>query len=168
MIFFGFDHQSHDLSPRMVDVYSYVEIDNSILSYKEQRYLPVISEYYLQEKETESDFVALVHIKNTSQFEPVYLLGINCYDANGDLCEKVIDESVKVNPLEANKFVVNTSLIGEGPGANVILDWGVKYLDVKPEIYIEIILNLATSKVSYIDEGKIISDQDEILDRRPL
>ena len=152
----------------MAERYHYVEIDKSILTYHEQVYLPVYSLNYLAEVKKGSKYMARVHIINKSQFEPIYLLCMNCYDSDGVICEKLIEEAIKINPLEANQFIVNTSLSGEGTGANVILDWGVKSLDIKPEIYIEMIISSSTNQVSFVDTGKIVSDQDEILDRRPL
>lgn len=148
--------------------YLTVEIDKSILSYEEQVYLPVYPASYLQKNNADGIYTALVHVINKSQFEPMYVLCIDCYNTQGDLCEKLIEEPIRIAPLEASRFVVNTELSGKGYGANVILKWGVKKLDRKPDIFIEMSLNTPVRKFSITDRGKIVSDQDEILDRRPL
>lgn len=152
----------------MSNRHHFVDIDKSILSYQEQLYLPVYPPSYLEKSNEIINYTVWVHIINTSQVEPIYLLCIDCYDSNGDKCEKLIEKSIKINPLESSKFIVNTDLSGQGSGANVIIDWGVKNLDSRPDIYIEMVVKSSDKEASFIENAQVVTDQDEILDRRPL
>lgn len=167
MVFLSFDQQSHDFSPKIPATYHYVDIDESMLNYREKVYLPLYSKDYL-EKKHEINLMASVKVENKSRFEPIYLLAIDYYDCNGNLSERLIKKPVKIYPFESTQFILNNNLADEQKGENIIVDWGTVTFDKKPEIYMDMILNTPKGPVSYKDNGITVSDQYEINDRRPL
>ena len=168
MVFFAFDHQSLDYSPRLVDENHYVEIDLSILSYRERIYLPVYANSYFSKDEDKHSMMASVHFENKSSVEPIYILSANYYDSNGNLSQKLIEKTIRINPLKSNFLVLNSNMLTNSPGLMVLVNWGTKTIDRKPHIYIELSYTSATGVNTITEEGIVISDQDEIQDRRPL
>ena len=151
-----------------MDENHYIEIDLSILSYRERIYLPVYANSYFSKDEDMHSMTASVHFENKSSFEPIYILSANYYDSNGNLSQKLIEKAIRIEPLDANYIIMNKSLLTNSTGLNVIVDWGSKTIDKKPRIFIEVSYITASGINTVIEEGIIISDQDEILDRRPL
>ena len=168
LVFFAFDQQSLDYSPRLVDENNYVEIDLSILSYRERIYLPVYSYSYFSKDEDKYSMMASVHFENKSRIEPIYILSADYYNSNGILSQKLIEKTIRINPLESNFLVLNSDMLTNSPGLMVLVSWGTNTIDRKPNIYIELSFTSATGKNTITEEGITISDQDEILDRRPL
>jgi len=168
MIFLSYDEQSHVFSPMMPDLYHYVDIDNATLTYHEKVYLPLYPQDYLDQAHKSTSLMASVHIENKSHSEPIYILAVNYYNSNGNLAERLIKKTVKIYPLETLRFIINNKLTDGGNGENVIVDWGCMTKDKKPGIFMEMIMDTPDGSVSFKDEGIIVSDQNEINDRRPL
>lgn len=152
----------------MVDEYHYVEIDQSILSFRERIYLPVYTNSYFTTSEVNTSLMASVHIENKSSFEPIYVLTADYYDSNGNLSDQLIEQVIRIEPGESSRLILNKRLLTKSTGKNVIVDWGSKTIDKKPRITIEVSYITASGIRTVNEEGIIISDQDEILDRRPL
>jgi len=168
MFFISFDEQSHDFSIMISDTYHYVDIDNSMLTYREKVYLPVYPQDYLDMANKNINMVSSVHVENRSAIEPIYILSVNYYNSNGNLADRLIKKTVKIPPGETVQFILNKNLTDGSNGENVIVDWGCVTRCEKPDIYMEMIMNTTKGPVSIKDEGSIISDQNEINDRRPL
>lgn len=168
LVFFAFDHQSLDHSPRLVDEYHYVEIDQSILGYRERVYLPVYTNNYFSTENEGSDMMASVHFENKSRVEPIYILSADYYDSNGKLSQELIEHTMRINPLEVSIIYLNKEMLSNLTGLNVIVDWGSISIDRKPHIYIKVSCISESGSITITEEGIIISDQDEVMDRRPL
>jgi hypothetical protein len=168
LVVLSFDQQSHDFQPRLPENYHYVDVDKSILTYQEKIYLPLYSRDYLDLKVRDINLLASVYIENKSHFEPIYLMAINHYNSDGDLAGQIINKPVKIYPLESARFILNNQLANGKNGENLIIDWGCTLLDEKPDIYIDMVIVTPEGSFSYKDQGVIVSDQNEINDRRPL
>lgn len=168
LLFFALDHQSHDNSPQLGDDFRYVDLEQSILEHCEYIYLPIHANSYFMESVDKSSLIASVHFDNKSRVEPIYILSADYYNSNGILSQKLIKKTIRINPLESSFLVLNSNLLTNSPGLMVLVNWGTKTFDRKPHIYIELSYTSATGINTIKEEGIIISDQDEIMDRRPL
>ena len=90
LVFFAFDQQPHDYAPQLETDYEFVEIDQSVLGYRESVYLPVYTESYFSVEDEYSSILASVHIENNSIIQPMYILSADYYDANGNRSQKLI------------------------------------------------------------------------------
>lgn len=152
----------------MPETYHFVDIDKTLLSYREKVYLPVYPQDYLVRANKNFTLVASVHVENKSRSESIYVLAVNYYNSDGNLTDRIIHKAVKIYPLETVQFVLNNNLTDGENGENVIVDWGSKKEVEKPDIFMEMIMNTPKGPVQFKDDGIIISDQYEINDRRPL
>ena len=168
LVFFAFDHQSLDYSPRLELDYEFVEIDQSILGFRESVYLPVYTESYFSVEDEYSSILASVHIENNSIIEPIYILSADYYDVNGNRSQKLIEQVIRIEAQQAIQLTLDSAMVTNSAGLNVIVDWGAGTIDKRPRIYISVSCISATGTITVREEGIIISDQDEIMDRRPL
>jgi len=168
LVFFAFDQQPHDYAPQLETDYEFVEIDPSILGYRESVYLPVYTESYFSVEDEYSSILASVHIENNSIIQPIYILSADYYDANGNRSQKLIERTIRIEAQQAIQITLDNAILTNSTGLNVIVDWGAGVIDKRPRIYISVSCISATGAITIHEEGIIVSDQDEIMDRRPL
>jgi len=136
------------------------EITSSDLAVAKSVYVPVYSHIYYDGGKPYL-LEATLSIRNTDVDQPLYLSGVRYYDTNGKLSRRLLDELIRLEPLQTIEFLVERRDLAGGSGANFIVDWRAASETVEPP-FIEAIMvgRSGTNAISFVSPGRT-------LERRP-
>ena len=116
-------------------------------------YVPIYSEIYSQTKDTKFLLTATLSIRNTSMTNPIFLSTIDYYNSAGELVRKYLDKNISLKPLETIDYVIEEDDISGGTGANFIIIWSARKMDLKPVFQGVMISTNGQQGISYITNG---------------
>jgi hypothetical protein len=105
---------------------------------------------------------ANLFIHNADSQNPISLIRVDLYDANGKLVEKYLSQPLKINPLAAARFVVKESIKGEaGAAANFMVQWRAENKVIEPLLESVFIGSSGTHGYSFSSQGRIVAEETD-------
>jgi hypothetical protein len=89
-------------------------------------YVPIYSDIYLKTKDAKILLTATLSIRNTSEYDTLFVNRLDYYDSKGKLARRYIDKTIYINPLETMDYVIEEKDSIGGSGANFIIEWRSK------------------------------------------
>jgi len=128
-----------------------VEIPNSVFC--DTVYVPIYSEIYSETKNTKFLLTATLSIRNTSMTDSIFISAIDYFNTSGDLVRRLLNKNISLKPLETIDYVIEEKDVTGGTGANFIIIWSAKRIDLKPIFQGIMISTNGQQGISYITNG---------------
>jgi hypothetical protein len=100
-------------------------------------------------------------IHNTDTDDPIIVQSVRYYDTDGNLVREFVDSPVQLKPLATAGFVVLANDTSGGWGANFLVEWVAGKPVYEPVIEAIMVSGRGTEGVSFISEGRVISEQHD-------
>lgn len=137
-------------------IYTFTEVDSTILKYFETDYVPVYSDIYHRDGTKRFSLTTTISIRNNSLVDSAYILGATYYDSYGKELHDYVNSTILLSPLESIEFVVvETENIG-GAGANFIINWASKKYSDQILIQSVMIGSYGQQGISFLSNSKVI------------
>jgi len=88
-------------------------------------YLSIYSQIYSMSEHKTHNLTAMVSLRNTSDFDTIYILKAEYYDTHGKSVRKYFDHSIYLAPLETTEIIIDETDITGGTGSNFIFEWKI-------------------------------------------
>jgi lysine/ornithine N-monooxygenase len=137
--------------------YTYMNLDTSVMKYREIVYVPVYSDIYHLDGTKRFMLTATVSVRNISLKDSAYVLNAVYNDSFGKLLRSFAAKTILLRPLESIEFVIEDAEDKGGAGASFILEWGVvKYAN---QMLIQAVMIGTTGQqgISFTSKGEVIS-----------
>lgn len=102
---------------------------------------------------------ATLAIHNTDPDDPIIVKSVRYYNTEGDLVRELIDSPTQLKPLATTGFVIRSDEGEGGWGANFLVEWGAESPVYEPVIEAIMVSSRGTEGVSFISEGRVVSEQ---------
>lgn len=120
-------------------------------------YVPIYSDIYQKSRSERTLLTATLSIRNTSEFDSIFLSRVDYFNTEGDLVNKYLDSPIYLKPMETIDYVIEERDTSGGSGANFILEWhGKSHLN--PIFQAIMIGGLGNKVFSFTTEGKLIEE----------
>lgn len=86
-------------------------------------YLSVYSHIYSQTEHRTHQLTATVSIRNTNEFDTIYLLRADYFDTKGQLIRSYLKQTAFLMPLETKEIIISEKDESGGSGANFLFEW---------------------------------------------
>lgn len=86
-------------------------------------YLSIYSQIYSRTEHSTINLTAMLSMRNTSEFDTVYILRTEYYDTHGKSIRKYFDSPIYLAPMETIEIIIDEIDISGGTGSNFILEW---------------------------------------------
>lgn len=86
-------------------------------------YVPAYSHIYHGPRAVEFDLTCTLSIRNTDMSNSIELVSVNYYDSGGELVRRYQKDSVMLEKLATQEYIVDLSDKSGGSGANFIVVW---------------------------------------------
>tara|TARA_R110002050_G_scaffold74772_3_gene160081 strand:+ start:4215 stop:4718 length:504 start_codon:yes stop_codon:yes gene_type:complete len=86
-------------------------------------YLSIYSQIYSRTEHSTINLTAMLSMRNTSEFDTVYILRTEYYDTHGKSIRKYFDSPIYLAPMETTEIIIDEIDISGGTGSNFILEW---------------------------------------------
>lgn len=100
-------------------------------------------------------------IHNADTDDPIIIQSVRYYDTDGDLVREFVDSPVQLKPLATAGFVIPADDTSGGWGANFLVQWVAEKPVYEPVIEAVMVSSRGTEGVSFISEGRVISEQHD-------
>lgn len=98
-------------------------------------------------------------IHNTDLEHAIIIKSVRYYNTDGDLVREFIDSPSELKPLATTGFVIPSEDTSGGWGANFLVEWVAEQPVYEPIIEAVMVSTRGTEGVSFISEGRVISEQ---------
>ncbi|MFD1062088.1 DUF3124 domain-containing protein [Winogradskyella litorisediminis] len=88
-------------------------------------YLSVYSQIYSNTEHRTHNLTSMISMRNTSEFDTIYLLRAEYYDTFGNSIRKYFDSPIYLAPMETTEIIIDELDISGGTGSNFILEWKI-------------------------------------------
>lgn len=119
-------------------------------------YVPAYSHIYSGNRERPFFLTITLSIRNIDPKHQIIITKVDYYETQGKLLKKYVTQPVRLNPLEAFRYVVPEKDRSGGSGANFLVEWkSEKYLNA-PIIEAIMISTQGQQGVSFASRGKSV------------
>jgi hypothetical protein len=136
-------------------LYTYLVEEDSLVYYGELIYVPVYSEVYYGDAGKTIELAITLSIHNTDLHHSITIKSVNYHNKNGNLINKLVQESVVLTPLETTNFMIGEKDRTGGTGANFIVEWNTDEVVSSPIIEAIMITTQMNQGISFTTAGKI-------------
>jgi hypothetical protein len=136
--------------------YSYVNIDTTILKYKEIVYVPIYSDIYHTDGTKRFSLTTTVSVRNISQRDTAYVLAAVYNDSYGKELRRYTTKFILLRPLESIEYVIEDAEDKGGAGASFVLDWGGRTSKAQMLIQSVMIGTTGQQGISFTAKGEVI------------
>ena len=88
-------------------------------------YLSVYSQIFSVTEHRTHNLTSMISMRNTSEFDTIYLLRAEYYDTNGKSVRKYFDSSIFLAPMETTEIIIDETDVSGGTGSNFIIEWKI-------------------------------------------
>ncbi len=123
-----------------------------------QVYVPVYPAIYYMGRKKSLELTVTLSIHNISPDSEIMVKYVNYFSKKGKLIRKMLDQPVKLAPLETTSFVVDEQKEQGGVGANFMVSWRAEREVNRPVIQAVMITTSGSQGISFITEGVPVRD----------
>ena len=147
-------------TPPVLADYAAGDVAIASLPVKRRVYVPIYSHIYYDGGRPYL-LEATLSVRNADEREPLFLTAVHYYDTEGRLSRKLVDELIRLEPLQTIEFLVERRDHTGGSGANFIVDWRAEGPRVEAP-YIEAIMvgRSGTNAISFVSLGRTLGAGD--------
>lgn len=116
-------------------------------------YLSVNSTIYSRNQKTTIGLTVTVSLRNTSEFDTIYVNRVDYYGTNGELLKKYVSKPVFIMPMETIEIVIEQNDRVGGTGGNFIFEWMTPHGVSEPLFESVMLYYLGTSAFSFNKRG---------------
>ncbi len=127
------------------------------LSLNDTVYVSVYSDIYSETKSTRFNLTATLSLRNTSLRHSIYISDVDYYDSSGKKSKTYLDKPIELLPLQTVEYVIEEVDETGGTGANFIICWGAKDINVNPLFESIMISTQGQQGISFTSRGVSIS-----------
>lgn len=98
-------------------------------------------------------------IHNADPNNVIIVKSVRYYDTDGNLVRDFVESPTLLKPLATTGFVIPASEGVGGWGANFLVEWGAEKPVYEPVIEAIMVSSRGTEGVSFISEGRVLSEQ---------
>lgn len=98
-------------------------------------------------------------VHNTDLNHSIIVKSVRYYDTDGNLVREFVDAPVQLNPLATAGFVIRADDNSGGWGANFLVEWVSEEPVYEPVIEAVMVSSRGTEGISFISEGRVVSEQ---------
>lgn len=122
-------------------------------------YVPVYSHIYHGDRQAILNLAATLSIRNTDSSDPIVITSVRYYDSNGKLVKQYLERAIQLTALASTDFVVNSTDMSGGSGANFIVEWVAQTKVSQPIVEAVMISTESQQGISWISPGKVVESQ---------
>lgn len=122
-------------------------------------FVPAYSEMFYGTDQQLIPLTTTLAIHNTDLNHPIIVKSVRYFDTNGKLVREFVDTPLQLAPMGTTGFVINGDDTTAGWGANFMVEWGAETSVYEPVIEAVMVSNRGTEGVSFISEGRVVSEQ---------
>ncbi|WP_299211274.1 DUF3124 domain-containing protein [uncultured Dokdonia sp.] len=128
---------------------------NNTYPYKGEVYVPIYSNIYSKNRDTQLLLTATLSIRNTSKKDSLFINVIDYYNTEGNLVRNYINAPIFLKPLETIDYVIDEDDTEGGSGANFLIDWGAKN-NANPVFQAVMVGMIGQHAFSFTTDGTIV------------
>lgn len=122
-------------------------------------YVPVYSYIYHYDRQQTYNLTATLSIRNTDLTNPIVVTSVTYNNSAGLLVRKYLERPIQIAALASTNYVIDSSEISGGLGANFIVEW-VSQTEVSSPIVEAIMVGSSFQQgISWIGSGKVVKSQ---------
>ena len=129
--------------------------DSSII--KNKFYVPIYSDIYQRSKNDKTLLTATLSIRNTSEYDSIYLGRVDYFNTQGKLVTRFLKDTTFLYPLETIDYVIEERDTLGGSGANFIVEWYGKE-NLTPVVQAVMIGGLGNKSFSFTTQGSLVRE----------
>jgi len=123
-------------------------------------YLPSYSNIIVDHRTITLRVNLIIH--NTDPVHKITIVRIDSHNTNGKLVEKILPESIDLDPLAAIRFTIKDPQKGDmGAGANFIVQWRADHKVTEPLIECIMAGSQGTQGHTFASQGRIIQEESD-------
>ena len=89
-------------------------------------YVPIYSYIYHDDRKQTYNLTATLSIRNTDQTLPIVVTSVRYNDSSGKLVRQYLERPTQLSALASTNFVIDSTDVSGGIGANFIVEWVVQ------------------------------------------
>ena len=124
-------------------------------------YIPIYSHIYSGLKARPFDLAAILSIRNTDINQPVTIVSVKYYDAEGKLLKEYLDEPLQLKALASTRYIIMEGDKTGGSGAKFIVKWKSNEKVTPPIIEAVMIGTRSGQGISFVSRGQVIEEYKE-------
>jgi hypothetical protein len=124
-------------------------------------YVPIYSHIYSGLKARPFDLAAILSIRNTDINQPVTLISVKYYDAEGKLLKEYLDQPLQLKALASTRYIIMEDDKAGGSGAKFIVKWKSDIRVTSPIIEAVMIGTRSGQGISFVSRGQVIEEHKE-------
>jgi hypothetical protein len=136
----------------------FIVSDSSI--FKSKIYVPIYSDIYQRSEFEKTLLTATLSIRNTSEYDSLYLGRVDYFNTKGSLVTKFLKDTIFLYPLETIDYVIEERDTLGGSGANFIVEWYGKE-NLTPVLQAVMIGGLGTKSFSFTTQGTLVRESND-------
>jgi hypothetical protein len=122
-------------------------------------FIPAYSEVFYGVESRLISLTTTLAIHNTDLEHPIIIRSVRYFNTDGELVREFIDNPLELNPMATTGFVIEAQDTSGGWGANFLVEWGAETSVYEPVIEAIMVSNRGTEGISFISEGRVVSEQ---------
>jgi len=122
-------------------------------------FVPAYSEIFYGGQNQLLELTTTLAIHNTDLEHEIIVRSVRYYDTDGALVREFVESPLVLSPMATTGFVVEAQDTSGGWGANFMVEWGAEAPVYQPVIEAVMVSNRGTEGVSFISEGRVVSEQ---------
>jgi hypothetical protein len=122
-------------------------------------FVPAYSEVFYGAEGRLISLTATLAIHNTDLEHSIIVQSVRYYNTDGELVREFIESPLVLNSMATTGFVIESQDTSGGWGANFVVEWGAQTPVYEPVIEAIMVSNRGTEGISFISEGRVISEQ---------
>jgi hypothetical protein len=126
---------------------------------RQKVYVPVYSHIYSNEG-SPILLAATLSVRNTDPKRAIKVASVRYYDTKGTLLREYVSEGLVLQPLESANFLVESSDVEGGSGANFLVEWGAEEPVYEPVIEAVMVGFTNQQSVSFVSPGRPLAESD--------
>ena len=134
---------------------------NIQLSMGQSVYVSIYSHIYSGRKARPFDLAAILSIRNTDIHQPVTIVSVKYYDAEGKLLKEYLDEPLQLKALASTRYIIMEGDKAGGSGAKFIVKWKSNEKVTPPIIEAVMIGTRSGQGISFVSRGQAIEEYKE-------
>lgn len=122
-------------------------------------FVPAYSEIFFGSAENAMALTATLAIHNADPDDPIIVQSVRYYDTDGNLVREFVEQPTRLGPMATVGFVVAAGEVRGGWGTNFLVEWVADRPVYEPVVEAVMISNRGTEGVSFISEGRVVSEK---------
>ncbi len=122
-------------------------------------FVPAYSEIFYGGENRLLSLTTTLAIHNTDLEHPIIISSVRYYNTDGELVREFVDTPLQLNAMATTGFVIESQDTTGGWGANFLVEWVAESPVYEPVIEAVMVSSTGTEGVSFISEGRIVSEQ---------